>query len=201
VTWTADQVKEYVEKILDEHRRATMQAERERELAASALREGIYQSIREGVERLREHVAIQIVQIQTALEAASSLEQQRVANTLQKVEGLRTEMLLLHEGSEKAINKAEVATERRFESVNEFRAQLGDQVQQFIPREVAETQFGQMNQRLAVVEGLVQKGAGEREGVTRSRGIVETQRTFFLGLAGAIMIAIGVAGAIIAAVN
>lgn len=35
---------------------------------------------------------------------------------------------------EEAIHKSETATERRFESVNEFRAQLADQASRFMPR-------------------------------------------------------------------
>lgn len=37
--------------------------------------------------------------------------------------------------SQKAIEKAEMATERRFEGVNEFRAQLSDQATRFVTRE------------------------------------------------------------------
>jgi bisphosphoglycerate-dependent phosphoglycerate mutase len=38
------------------------------------------------------------------------------------------------EAQDKAVLKAETATEKRFESVNEFRAQLADQSNQFMPR-------------------------------------------------------------------
>ena len=38
------------------------------------------------------------------------------------------------EALDKAVTKAEEATEKRFESVNEFRAQLNDQTRTFIPR-------------------------------------------------------------------
>jgi len=39
-----------------------------------------------------------------------------------------------YQAMELAVNKAEAATEKRFESVNEFRAQLGDQSRTFMPR-------------------------------------------------------------------
>jgi hypothetical protein len=38
------------------------------------------------------------------------------------------------DSSKEAIIKAETATEKRFESVNEFRAQLSDQTHSFLPR-------------------------------------------------------------------
>ena len=39
------------------------------------------------------------------------------------------------EQMDKAVCKAEIATEKRFEGVNEFRAQLGDQARTFLPRQ------------------------------------------------------------------
>lgn len=47
---------------------------------------------------------------------------------------VRTETHAALEAADKAINKSESATEKRFESVNEFRAQLADQTRTFMPR-------------------------------------------------------------------
>lgn len=54
---------------------------------------------------------------------------------------VRSEVLTAFIASDKAINKAEVATEKRFEGVNEFRAQLADQATSFIPRTEAEARI------------------------------------------------------------
>src|SRR5678815_2512757 len=43
--------------------------------------------------------------------------------------------------SEKAVTKAETATEKRFDSVNEFRGSLKDQAANLIPRAEAEAKF------------------------------------------------------------
>lgn len=51
--------------------------------------------------------------------------------------------------SDKAVNKAELATEKRFEGVNEFRAQLADQAQRLMPRIEAETRTGQNTEKIA----------------------------------------------------
>lgn len=40
--------------------------------------------------------------------------------------------------AKEAVTKAEVATEKRFEGVNEFRSQLGDQARTFMPRAESE---------------------------------------------------------------
>jgi hypothetical protein len=43
--------------------------------------------------------------------------------------------------SEKAVSKAETATEKRFDSVNEFRGSLKDQAATLLPREEADAKF------------------------------------------------------------
>jgi hypothetical protein len=50
--------------------------------------------------------------------------------------------------AQQAVDKAEAAAERRFASVNEFRAQLGDQVRTFAPREYVDSQLQAVSQRL-----------------------------------------------------
>jgi len=71
--------------------------------------------------------------------------------------------------AEKAVNKAETAAEKRFESVNEFRAQLGDQARTFAPREYVETQFDALDRRLA-------------ELVTARQTAIDEARTMTAGL-------------------
>jgi hypothetical protein len=62
--------------------------------------------------------------------------------------------------SDRAISKAEVATEKRFESVNEFRQTLSDQTKTFISkvefealRDTANTRISGMSSRLDKIEG------------------------------------------------
>lgn len=52
------------------------------------------------------------------------------------------------ESSEKAITKAEEANEKRFQSVNEFRAQLGDQQKTFVVKEEADFKFQAVEKKL-----------------------------------------------------
>lgn len=52
--------------------------------------------------------------------------------TIQKLEADKTALALASD--RRAIDKAEFANEKRFEGVNEFRAQLGDQAASFITR-------------------------------------------------------------------
>ena len=69
--------------------------------------------------------------------------------------------------AEKAVTKAETASEKRFDAVNEFRAQLADQAQTFIPRAEAELQFANLRSApgrylsvvIAVVAAIAAVGA------------------------------------------
>jgi len=56
------------------------------------------------------------------------------------------------DAAEKAVAKAETATEKRFDSVNEFREQLSDQAVTFMPRKEAQVLIDSQNEKLAVIE-------------------------------------------------
>ncbi|MEJ7784751.1 MAG: hypothetical protein WKF96_08110 [Solirubrobacteraceae bacterium] len=128
----------------DEQRVARDTAEREREKAAQALAAGLARAIQEGDDRLREHIENQVQQINAALEAA------------------RRETGIIHTASEKAIEKAEVSTDKRFFASNETRSQMADQigshrenlekiVRELMPREVAEAKLDEMRQQIHVL--------------------------------------------------
>lgn len=53
--------------------------------------------------------------------------------------------------AEKAVIKAETAAERRFESVNEFRGQLGDQAKTFMPRAEYIVQHQSLSDKVDVI--------------------------------------------------
>lgn len=52
---------------------------------------------------------------------------------------------------DRALSKAESATEKRFESVNEFRAQLADQTATFFPRTEYETNYRGLTEKLDLI--------------------------------------------------
>lgn len=52
-----------------------------------------------------------------------------------RFEAMKAMVQAAFEESQKAISKAETATEKRFEGVNEFRLQLADQAARFVTRE------------------------------------------------------------------
>jgi len=77
------------------------------------------------VDTLHAHVEQQITDLRKQLDERHTAQNSAVQAALTS--------------AEKAVGKAETAAERRFESVNEFRAQLSDQATRFVTRVEAET--------------------------------------------------------------
>lgn len=142
-----------------EQHRAMEQAQHERELAATALQVSLERAMQEGDDRLREHISNQIQQINAALVSADKLEQARVEAVREQTRAVQRELKIIQEESEKAIAKAETANEKRFESVNEWRAQSADRersqqeqsailVSEFPRREVVDAKFNELSAKI-----------------------------------------------------
>lgn len=80
------------------------------------------------------------------------------------------------EATEKAIAKAESATEKRFEGVNEFRNQLGDQQRTFMPRSEVEVIHRGINEKIETLGKTVSdrraQGLGVKDGWGYAVGVV-----------------------------
>jgi SMC interacting uncharacterized protein involved in chromosome segregation len=86
---------------------------------------------------------------QTALQAALTAQQtaMQTAFTAQK---LSVDAALA--AADRAVNKAEIASEKRFESVNEFRETLRDQQTTFIPRGESAALFKAADEKLTAIQ-------------------------------------------------
>jgi hypothetical protein len=73
------------------------------------------------------------------------------------------------DAAEKAVAKAESAAERRFESVNEFRAQLTDQTATFIPRKEYDVAHQSLIDRLGELQSRVDRAEGQDVGGVTQR--------------------------------
>lgn len=71
--------------------------------------------------------------------------------------------------AEKAIAKAEEATNKRFDSVNEFRKTLTDQTASFIPRNEYAVQDKAISERLSALEKSKSEGFGRTTATTEAR--------------------------------
>ena len=79
---------------------------------------------------------------------------------VERLEGVRREIILMQKNAEEAIEKATAATEKRFDSVNEFRGQLNDQTRTFATREMVEELRGRLEK--AATREMVEQAASQR---------------------------------------
>jgi hypothetical protein len=83
-------------------------------------------------------------------------------------ESIRREVKTALEATDKATVKSETASEKRFESVNEFRKSLTDQTNTFIPRVEAEQRIKAVSDKVDGQGQRIDKIEGNREGGDRA---------------------------------
>jgi hypothetical protein len=86
--------------------------------------------------------------------------------------------------SEKAVAKAEIATEKRFDSVNEFRGQLKDQASTLLPRAEADVKFSGFSKEIEELKKSVLTAQGRSSGFNASWGIAVSIVLFALTVFG-----------------
>jgi hypothetical protein len=114
--------------------------------------------------------------------------------------------------AEQAVQKAESAAEKRFDAVNEFRAQLADQAQTFMPRNEAQVLIDGQTDKITALEIRLNNlgisierinansaGAGAQRNEQRAQG-VDTRAVIALGVSFAFLM-ISIAGVVIALVG
>jgi hypothetical protein len=84
----------------------------------------------------------------------------------QRFEDLDEKTTLALASADKAVSKAEIATEKRFEGVNEFRGALSDANSRLMPREEALSKFAAVEKDIGVLNKEVQALREQRSGVT-----------------------------------
>ena len=75
--------------------------------------------------------------------------------------------------AEKATTKAEVAADKRFEGVNEFRAQLADQAGTLMPRTEAEQRISALAEKIADMRTSIDTNSGLAAGSQVDRQLLE----------------------------
>ena len=222
--WTAEQIKEYVERILTEREKAVVREQearntaviREQETRDVALRRE--QEAREtalireqasrdlAVDRERENLASMIAQGDSNLREHMA---QQIEGVRQQVEAAARETEIRAAEAEKAILKQETATERRFSSVNEWRGQSLDRerTQQeevsklsstFAPREVLDAKVEDLAKRIEANTRRLDQTGGQKEGAIETTSARQVSN----GMAVAIISALaGIIVAVVVAAN
>lgn len=84
----------------------------------------------------------------------------------QRLDSMDKALTAALQATKEAIQKAENANERRFDSVNEFRAQLGDQARSFMPRIEAEQRMNQLNDEILRLKAKDERNSGRAGGIS-----------------------------------
>jgi len=79
--------------------------------------------------------------------------------------------------AEQAVQKAETAAEKRFDAVNEFRAQLADQAQTFMPRNEAQVLIDGQNDKIGGLETRINNLGISIERINAASSGAQEQRT------------------------
>lgn len=79
---------------------------------------------------------------------------------------------------ERALVKADAATEKRFDSVNEFRKQLSDQTATFIPRGEHAARDKALDDRLSLMTSRINELEAQHRGMLSSRGRIDVVQIF-----------------------
>jgi len=140
------------------------------------------------IETLRTHLLSIITERDTQLRAHAdaNLETSRLAREqliilieehdkryTQRFDAQQQAMSAALAAAEKAVSKAETASEKRFESVNEFRAALGDQTRDLMPRAEVEARFGSLTEKIDGPNGVmrrIERSAGRGAGLADGWG-------------------------------
>lgn len=71
---------------------------------------------------------------------------------------------------EKAVGIANEASEKRFDAVNEFRGQLGDQVRTFLPRAEYDARHETLENRVSELTDRINRSEGKSSGLSAGWG-------------------------------
>lgn len=150
------------------------------------------------IDSLKEHLESQLRERDRRYEQRFEATERAIELALEKtdqgfrehIRQVRDETAAALSASDKAIQKSETSMERRFESVNEFRAQLGDQAATFMPRKESEARHQQAQDKLNALEKQITEQLGSlRSRLDRYEGSAKgeqlTMGKIYAGLAAA----------------
>jgi len=98
---------------------------------------------------------------------------------------LEKSFLLAMSSADKAVQKAETASERRFDSVNEFRSTLADQQRTLIPRAEVEVLINSINERISDLKQQLDTLKAERQGIKGGWG-------YAVGVVGLVLVILSI---------
>lgn len=130
-----------------------------------------------------------IRELASEFEGFKELMTERDRRYEQRFEAMDEKTSLALTSSEKAVAKAEIATEKRFDSVNEFRGTLSDQAANLLPRREADAKFSSFEGKL---EDMKKEVAGLRESRSLGTGTGEGLKAMWGYVLAAILLIVSI---------
>lgn len=106
----------------------------------------------------------------------------------QQIADVRHDGQIMLDTADKATVKAEVAIEKRFDAVNEFRAQLADQTKTFMPRAEIEARIVQNYERYNELANRVTRAEGKAQGSSAAYGYLTAAITAVIAIVTVVLI-------------
>jgi hypothetical protein len=152
--WTVDTLKEYIDRVMLEHATAHAEQHHASELA---------------IKLKQDHVDTQVQALDRRMLDLFIASEKAVASALVALEKTNQTELAAQRA---AVNKAEIAAEKRFEGVNEFRGQLADQQRTLMPRAEADAELRAIRESLSTLASRLDRSEGRGGGMNALYGYI-----------------------------
>jgi hypothetical protein len=129
----------------------------------------------------------QVETLRSALDAMSQLTDAKLSGLRTLIDTQAEKVALALASADKAVSKAESATERRFEGVNEFRQTLSDQAREFVTRREFETLRTTGTERMDEMRQWLDRAMGEQTGGRRKVVDQRAQIAAIVGVAALVI--------------
>ncbi len=136
------------------------------------------ETLKEYIESLLAERAVRIEQRIDTIESSIALGFTQSANAVKSA----------LDAADRAVQKAETAAEKRFESVNEFRNTLGDQQRNLIPRTEAQVLINALADKISDLTKQLDMLQAERAGIKGGWGYAVGVIGFVMTIAGLLML-------------
>jgi hypothetical protein len=130
---------------------------------------------------------VAIAELRARLDSERELAKERDRRYEDRFTAMDEKTGLALTSSEKAVAKAETATEKRFDAVNEFRGQLKDQAATLLPRAEADAKFNSIDKDMEELKKTIALSQGRSSGFTASWGIAISVALLAIALIGLIL--------------
>ena len=200
-SWTIDTLRQHVLEIIAGQNRIFAEMDRRYQDRFEAQAEAITAALAAANRTMDEvgtttSIREQVASIGSSIAALDKLTDAKFVTFRTLIDAQAVQVALALTSSDKAVTKAEIANDKRFEGVNEFRAQQADIIATFIPRVEAEQRMTGNSEKIDHLElqlnaltARMDRGEGRSGGHTDSTknlvtivGIVLTAITVLVGL-------------------